>query len=234
MSTRRELLVASPYDYRRNTMLFVPQNVPEPGRTAEGFTQAVLNAALPLAEVAGGRAFFLFTSYRALDEARAILGADPAWRDRFVAQGEGRPRSLLLEQFRSRKDCILLGTRSFWQGVDVRGGSLILVVIDRLPFEAPSNPVYRAREQAVRARGGSPFNEIALPEAVLALKQGAGRLVRGEQDKGIVMICDPRLITKSYGRHFLASLPPMPLTRDSEDALRFMSRVAAQSRLDSA
>ena len=209
----RELLVESPYDYRRNALLFVPRDLPVPGRTAEGFTEAVLNAALPVAAAAGGRAFLLFTSYRALDEAKEILSRSPDWKDRFVAQGAGRPRSLLLEEFRSRRDCILLGTRSFWQGVDVRGEDLILVVIDRLPFEAPGNPVYRARQQAVRARGGDPFNEISLPEAVLALKQGVGRLVRGETDKGIVMICDQRLLTKGYGRRFLASLPPMPLTR---------------------
>lgn len=230
----RELLVSSPYDYRRNTLLFVPQHLPVPGRTAEGFTEAVLDAALPLAGAAGGRAFFLFTSYRALDKAREILSGNPAWEGRFIAQGAGRSRGLLLEQFRSRKDCILLGTRSFWQGVDVRGQDLILVVIDRLPFEAPGNPVYRARQQAVRARGGDPFNEISLPEAVLALKQGVGRLVRGEQDKGIVMICDQRLLTKGYGRRFLASLPPMPLTRDSEEALHFMTRVAAEPGLETA
>ena len=230
----RELLVASPYDYRRNTLLYVPQDLPIPGRTAEGYTEAVLEAALPVAAAAGGRAFFLFTSYRALDEAREVLGDDPVWKDRFVAQGAGKPRSMLLEEFRSRKDCILLGTRSFWQGVDVRGSDLILVVIDRLPFEAPANPVYRARQQAVRARGGDPFNEISLPEAVLALKQGAGRLVRGESDKGIVMICDQRLLTRGYGRRFLGSLPPMPLTRDPGEALRFMTRVAGEPRLEAA
>lgn len=230
----RELLVSSPYDYRRNTLLYVPQDVPVPGRTAEGFTRAILEAALPLAAAAGGRAFFLFTSYRALDEARDVLEDDLVWKDRFVAQGAGRPRSLLLEEFRSRKDTILLGTRSFWQGVDVRGRDLILVVIDRLPFEAPGNPVYRARQQAVRSRGGDPFNEISLPEAVLALKQGVGRLVRGESDKGVVMICDQRLLTRGYGRRFLASLPPMPLTRDPGEALRFMTRVAGESRREAA
>jgi len=226
----RELLVESPYDYQRNALLFVPRDLPVPGRTAEGFTGAVLDAALPVAAAARGRAFLLFTSYRALNEAKEILSSSSVWKDRFVAQGAGRPRSLLLEEFRSRRDCILLGTRSFWQGVDVRGEDLILVVIDRLPFEAPGNPVYRARQQAVRARGGDPFNEISLPEAVLALKQGVGRLVRGETDKGIVMICDQRLLTKGYGRRFLASLPPMPLTRDPDEALSFMTRVAAAPR----
>ena len=223
----RELIVPSPYDYSRNTRLFVPQDLPVPGRTADGFTRAVLDAALPLAAAAGGRAFLLFTSYRALGEARDLLSRDPAWRDRFVAQGEGKPRNLLLEEFRRRGDALLLGTRSFWQGVDVRGRNLILVVIDRLPFESPGNPVYRARQQAVRARGGDPFNEISLPDAVLALKQGVGRLVRGEDDRGVVMICDQRLFTKPYGRRFRDSLPPMPLTRDAGEALEFMARVAA-------
>ena len=223
----RELIVSSPYDYEHNTLLYVPRNLPVPGRTAEGFTEAVLDAALPVAAAAGGRAFFLFTSYRALDEARARLSGDRNWRDRFVAQGAGRPRDLLLEEFRRRGDCLLLGTRSFWQGVDVRGADLILVVIDRLPFEAPSNPVYQARRKAVLARGGDPFNEISLPEAVLALKQGVGRLVRGEDDRGVVMICDPRLLARGYGRRFLASLPPMPLTRDAGEAVAFMSKIAA-------
>ena len=223
----RELMVSSPYDYPNNTLLYVPPGLPAPGRTADGFTRAVLDAALPVAAAAGGRAFFLFTSYRALGEAGQILSKDPAWRDRFVAQGTGRPRSLLLEEFRSRGDCLLLGTRSFWQGVDVRGQDLVLVVIDRLPFEAPNSPVYRAREQAIRARGGDPFNEMSLPEAVLALKQGVGRLIRGESDQGIVMICDTRLLTKGYGYRFMASLPPMPLTRDPEEAVQFMHRVVA-------
>ena len=224
----RELIVDSPYDYRRNTRLFVPQGLPLPGADASGYTRAVLDAALPLAAVAGGRAFLLFTSYRALDEARERLRHDPLWKDRFVAQGAGRPRNLLLEEFRRRGDALLLGTRSFWQGVDVRGSRLVLVVIDRLPFESPGNPVYRARQQALRARGGDPFNQISLPEAVLALKQGVGRLVRGERDGGVVMICDPRLLTKAYGRRFLASLPPMPLIRDADEALEFMARIAGR------
>ena len=230
----RPMIVLSPYDYLRNTLLYVPRNMPVPGRSADGLTQAVMAAALPLALAAGGRAFLLFTSYRALDEARAILSRDPVWKDRFVAQGAGKPRNLLLEEFRRRGDALLLGTRSFWQGVDVRGQDLVLVVIDRLPFEAPSNPVYRARQQAVRARGGDPFNEISLPEAVLALKQGVGRLVRGEHDRGVVMICDQRLLTKPYGRRFRASLPPMPLTRDAGEALDFMARVAAQEGVEAA
>ena len=224
----RELIVDSPYDYRRNTRLFVPQGLPLPGADASGYTRAVLDAALPLAAAAGGRAFLLFTSYRALDEARERLRHDPVWKDRFVAQGAGRPRNLLLEEFRRRGDALLLGTRSFWQGVDVRGSRLVLVVIDRLPFESPGNPVYRARQQALRARGGDPFNQISLPEAVLALKQGVGRLVRGERDGGVVMICDPRLLTKAYGRRFLASLPPMPLIRDADEALDFMTRIAGR------
>ncbi len=221
----RELIVDSPYDYRRNTRLFVPQGLPLPSADAQGYTRAVLDAALPLAEAAGGRAFLLFTSYRALDEARDRLRLDPKWKARFVAQGDGKPRNLLLEEFRRRGDALLLGTRSFWQGVDVRGPGLVLVVIDRLPFESPGNPVYRARQQAVRAQGGDPFNQISLPEAVLALKQGVGRLVRGESDAGVVMICDQRLLIKAYGRRFLASLPPMPLIRSAGEAIEFMARV---------
>ncbi|WP_446830425.1 ATP-dependent DNA helicase [Candidatus Foliamicus sp.] len=224
----RELIVASPYDYRRNTRLFVPQNMPMPGADVEGYTRAMLDAALPLAAAANGRAFLLFTSYRALGEACELLRRDPVWRNRFVAQGAGQARNLLLEEFRRRGDALLLGTRSFWQGVDVRGPNLVLVVIDRLPFEAPGNPVYRARQQALRARGGDPFNQISLPEAVLALKQGVGRLVRGENDGGVVMICDQRLLTKGYGRRFVASLPPMPLIRNADEALEFMTWIGGR------
>ena len=230
----REVIVDSPYDYRRNTRLFVPQGLPVPGADPEGYTRALLDAALPLAAAAGGRAFLLFTSYRALDEAQDCLRGDPVWKDRFVAQGDGKPRNLLLEEFRRRGDALLLGTRSFWQGVDVRGSRLVLVVIDRLPFESPGNPIYRARQQAVRAQGGDPFNQISLPEAVLALKQGVGRLVRGESDAGVVMIGDQRLLTKAYGRRFLASLPPMPLIRSAEEALEFMTRIAAGQPVEAA
>ncbi len=228
LETPRELIVASPYDYRRNTRLYVPQDLPLPGVAKNGHTRAVVDAALPLAAVAGGRAFLLFTSYRALDEAREYLRLDPVWKDRFVVQGAGKPRNLLLEDFRRRGDALLLGTRSFWQGVDVRGSGLVLVVIDRLPFESPANPVFRARQQAVRARGGDPFGQMALPEAVLALKQGVGRLVRGERDGGVVLIGDPRLLSKSYGRRFLASLPPMPLTRSAAEAMEFLARIAGE------
>ncbi len=225
----RELIVASPYDYQRNARLFIPRDMPAPGADSKGYTRAVVDAALPLAAAAGGRGFMLFTSYRALEEARGCLSRDPVWKDRFVAQGAGKPRNLLLEEFLRRGDALLLGTRSFWEGVDVRGPRLVLVVIDRLPFESPGNPIYRARQQAVRARGGDPFNQISLPDAVLALKQGVGRLVRGESDGGVVMICDQRLLTRSYGRRFLASLPAMPLVRSAEEALEFMTWFAGEN-----
>ena len=137
-----------------------------------------------------------------------------------LVQGEG-PRTELLRQFRAAGDAVLLGTSSFWQGVDVKGSALRIVIIDKLPFASPGDPLIRARVERIRSEGGDPFNQFQLPQAVLALKQGVGRLIRDFDDRGMVVLCDPRLRTRSYGRVYLGSLPPMPLLEEPREALAF-------------
>ncbi|MFI4913904.1 MAG: ATP-dependent DNA helicase [Steroidobacterales bacterium] len=220
------LRLDSPFDYARQALLYLPRAMPEPSHGT--FTDAVVDAAEPLIRAAGGGAFVLFTSHRALRQAalrlRDLLPAELP----LLVQGEA-PREQLLRRFRSSGCAVLLGAASFWEGVDVQGTALRLVVIDRLPFAAPDEPVVRARVEHLQAQGGNPFREYQLPEAVLALKQGAGRLIRSEQDRGVVAICDPRLMARGYGKVFLASLPPMPVTREAEPVLRFLRTCAPQA-----
>jgi ATP-dependent DNA helicase DinG len=197
----------------------------DPDPAAPDYTRRVLNAAWPLLQASQGRAFLLFTSYRALREAEAEL----ARRDfpfPLLVQGSA-PRDELLRRFRDLGNAVLLGTGSFWEGVDVRGPALSLVVIDKLPFASPGDPLLQARLAAVRASGGEPFMELQLPQAVIALKQGVGRLIRDIDDRGVLMLCDPRLITKPYGRTILASLPPMRRTREASDVEAFFARMPA-------
>jgi len=180
-------------------------------------------------EASRGRAFVLFTSHRALRRATELL------RDRLpyplLIQGS-LPRGELLERFRAAGNAVLLGTGSFWEGVDVRGEALSCVIIDKLPFASPDDPVLRARAAAMEQAGRSPFMEFQLPEAVIALKQGVGRLIRDEHDRGVLMLCDPRLFGKGYGRLFLASVPAMARTRAVEDVRAFFGTapVAASAR----
>jgi ATP-dependent DNA helicase DinG len=181
--------------------------------------------------LSGGGAFLLFTSHRALEMAAKSLRE--LWRQRpggsfhLLVQGEA-PREQLLREFREHGDAVLLGTASFWEGVDVRGSALRLVVIDRLPFASPDDPVTRARARQVRQEGGNPFKDFQLPEAALALQQGVGRLIRSETDTGVVAICDPRLYSKGYGRQLLDSLPPMRRTRSLHEAAEMLRRGAAR------
>src|SRR5690606_27648729 len=210
-------VLPSPFDYRRNARLYLPQGLPEPGR--DDYIEALMNVVWPLICAAGGGAFLLFTSYRALHAARAWIELREAPGPVFV-QGSG-PRSLLLERFREAGNGLLLGTGSFWQGVDVRGRALRLVVIDKLPFAVPSDPLVQARLNAIRRDGGDAFGESQLPEAVLALKQGVGRLIRDFDDRGLIVLGDPRLRTRSYGRVFLSSLPDMQVLDEQDDALAF-------------
>ncbi|MGH7490351.1 MAG: ATP-dependent DNA helicase, partial [bacterium] len=177
-------------------------------------------AVLPVLEASGGRAFLLFTSHRALQEAADRLRG--ALDFPLLVQGEA-PRHRLLEEFRELGNAVLLGTSSFWEGVDVKGRALSLVAIDRLPFASPGDPVFKARLDALRRQGRDPFMEHQLPLAVIALKQGAGRLIRDATDTGVLMLCDPRLTGKGYGRVFMASLPPMRRTRDLDEVQVFLS-----------
>jgi ATP-dependent DNA helicase DinG len=208
---------ASPFDFARQALLYVPKGLPaDPNDPA--FTDAVIDAALPVLEASGGRAFLLFTTLRALRRAHERLRGRLGYP--LLVQGTGS-RSELLARFRSLGNAVLLGAQSFWEGVDVRGEALSVVVIDKLPFAPPDDPVLAARIEAVRARGGNPFGELQLPQAVLALKQGAGRLIRDENDRGVLVLCDPRLVSKSYGRQILRSLPPMRFTRELAEVLDF-------------
>ncbi len=208
----------SPFDYRARTLLYIPAGLPNPA--APDYTLQVVQAAVPVLRASRGRAFFLFTSHRALRQAaEAIAGALDY---PLLVQGSA-PRTELLERFRAAGDAVLLGTGSFWEGVDVRGEALSCVIIDKLPFASPDDPILRARCQALEQAGRNPFLEYQLPAAVIALKQGVGRLIRDECDRGVLVLCDPRLLAKGYGKAFLESLPPIPVTRDLGDVERFFS-----------
>ena len=221
MAEARAIRIESPFDYRRQALLYLPELISDPADPEHA--QHTVDAALPLLEAAGGRAFLLFTSHRALQQASAWLKGKLGEQPPFpvFTQGEA-PREVLLRQFRELGNAVLLGTSSFWEGVDVKGDALSLVVIDKLPFAAPDDPVLSARLEGIRRRGGNPFFEYQLPQAVLALKQGVGRLIRDRSDFGVVMLCDPRLVTRAYGRIFLDSLPPMPATTSLRETVAFL------------
>lgn len=209
----------SPYDFRRQALLYLPQDMPMPGE--KGYTKRVIEAALPVIRASAGRTFLLFTSYRALEEASQLVAG--ALEYPLFIQGEA-PRTQLLEDFRRTDHAVLLGTSSFWEGVDVRGQALSSVIIDKLPFAPPDDPVFRARAARMAQNGINPFLEYQLPLAILSLKQGAGRLIRDISDYGVMTICDPRLLSRSYGRRFLDSLPSMNVTRNIDDVVAFFDR----------
>jgi ATP-dependent DNA helicase DinG len=210
----------SPFDYARQARLYVPRGLPDDPNDSS-YTDAVVEAALAAIKASRGRAFLLFTSLRALRRAHERL-QDEAIEHPLLVQGTGS-RSELLRRFRELGNAVLLGSQSFWEGVDVRGEALSLVVIDKLPFAPPDDPVLAARIDALRAKDLNPFSRLQLPMAVLQLKQGAGRLIRDFSDRGVLMICDPRLFTRGYGRLIRASLPPMPLTREIGDVEAFFA-----------
>ena len=218
LSDYAALRLDSPFDFARNTLLYHPVGLPEP--TAPDYTAAWLEAALPVLRASRGRAFLLFTSHRALREAEQNLAGRLDYP--LLVQGAA-PKAALLREFRALGNAVLLGTTSFWEGVDVRGEALSCVVIDRLPFASPGDPVLQARIDALRQRGEDPFLAYQLPQAVIALKQGVGRLIRDVSDRGVLMLCDPRLLSKFYGRVFLDSLPPMPRTRDPRQVEAFFA-----------
>jgi ATP-dependent DNA helicase DinG len=216
---------SSPFDFARQALLYVPKGLPaDPNDPA--FTEAVVEAALPVLQASAGRAFLLFTTLRALRRAHDLLRGRIDFP--LLVQGTGS-RSELLARFRSLGNAVLLGSQSFWEGVDVRGEALSLVVIDKLPFAPPDDPVLSARIEGLRQRGGNPFTELQLPQAVLQLKQGAGRLIRDETDRGVLMLCDPRLVSRPYGRRIIQSLPPMKFTRNLADVEAFFAKTAPES-----
>ena len=217
----------SPFDYGKQALLYVPQGLPEPN--SEGYTEAVIQAALPLIEASRGRAFLLFTSLRAMQRAYDILVAEfdrRQLRYPLMMQGEGS-RNELLSRFREHGNAVLLGSQSFWEGVDVRGEALSLVVIDKLPFAPPDDPVLAARIAQITRQGRNAFMEYQLPRTIINLKQGAGRLIRDETDRGVLMICDPRLISKRYGKRIWQSLPAFKRTRTEAEAVAFFGTDAA-------
>lgn len=211
----------SPFDFPNQALMYLPKGLADPG--APGHSSAVIQAALPVIAASGGRAFILFTSHRALREGAEELYRHWGERPPFpvLIQG-GAARDQLLRAFREAGNAVLLGTGSFWEGIDVKGEALSVVVIDKLPFAVPDEPLLKARLAAIREQGGNPFFDEQVPQAVIALKQGVGRLIRDETDFGVVMLCDTRLVTKGYGRSFITSLPPMKRTRSLEEVQEFL------------
>ncbi|PFH13541.1 ATP-dependent DNA helicase [Burkholderia sp. JKS000303] len=230
LSSRRSMTLASPFDYQTQGLLYVPRNLPQP--SSPTFTDAVFDAALPAIEASGGGVFMLCTTLRAVDRIASKLRdviESRGWNTPLLVQGDAS-RTELLDRFRSHGNAILVGSQSFWEGVDVRGDALSLVVIDKLPFAPPDDPVLAARLDALTKKGLSPFAVHQLPQAVITLKQGAGRLIRAETDRGVLMICDTRLVDKPYGRRIWQSLPPFKRTREIAVVQDFFDEHRAQKR----
>lgn len=217
----------SPFDYQNNALLYLPGQMPLPN--SPQYTAEVVKRALPLINSNPGGTFFLFTSYRAMKEAKELLSG---WVECDVLMQGEASRQSLIEKFRKAGDALLLATSSFWEGVDVRGTALSLVIIDKLPFASPGDPVMEARLKAMRADGGNPFMDIQLPQAVIALKQGVGRLIRDMSDRGVLVINDPRLTSKAYGKQFLESVPPMPVTQSEAQAMAFLRTLSVNESND--
>ena len=206
----------SPFDFASQSLFYHPKGLPQPD--APDFIQGIVEYAIPVIEASKGRAFFLFTSHRALKQAAGLLEHRIDYP--LLIQGS-KPKNQLLERFKRLGNAVLLGTASFWEGVDVRGEALSCVIIDKLPFASPGDPLLKARLNAISEAGGNPFFEQQLPAAVITLRQGIGRLIRDESDRGVLMVCDPRLLKRSYGQMFLDSVPQMRRTRDLQDVIAF-------------
>uniref|UniRef100_UPI003341654C ATP-dependent DNA helicase n=1 Tax=Duganella hordei TaxID=2865934 RepID=UPI003341654C len=219
----------SPFNYEQQGILYVPQGLPDPN--SMGYTDAVLDHALPIIEAAGGKTFLLCTTLRAVKRAAERL------RDEFekralpfplFVQGD-KGRTELLDQFRKAGNGVLIGSQSFWEGVDVRGDALSLVIIDKLPFAPPDDPVLAARIEVMEKQGKNGFMHHTLPEAIINLKQGAGRLIRDENDRGVLMLCDPRVISKPYGKRIWQSLPSFKRTREQAEVIEFFKNKNSES-----
>ena len=225
----RTLRIDSPFDYKTQARIYLPAAMPDPQHPS--FAARFIEACAPLLEASGGRAFLLYTSYRGLADGVAALNARfPKPPFPVLVQGQA-PREALLNRFRELGNAVLMATGSFWEGVDVKGDALSLVAIDKLPFASPDDPLLKARLEGIRRRGGNPFFEYQLPQAVLALKQGVGRLIRDGDDFGVIVIGDPRIRTKAYGRVFLDSLPPSPVILEPSAGADFLrAHLAALKR----
>ncbi len=216
----RALRIGSPFDFANQARLYLPKDMPDPQHP--DYAARFIAACAPLLEASEGRAFLLFTSYRGLAEGvRALAALFPQPPFPVLVQGEA-PREALLQRFRQLGNAVLLATGSFWEGVDVKGDALALVAIDKLPFASPDDPLLKARLEGIRRQGDNPFTTYQLPQAVLALKQGVGRLIRDFDDFGVILLADPRLTQKSYGRVFLRALPPIPVVQRLEEGAAFL------------
>lgn len=209
LENARTLCWDSPYDFHRNTLLYLPPDMPIPG--SPEFPGRLAETIVSVTSVSRGRAFCLFTSHRMMEQVYELVGSKV--RSPLIKQGD-LPKQHMINRFIETEGAVLFGTTSFWQGVDVPGDFLRCVIIDKLPFQSPSDPVLQSRLQHCEEQGGQPFVEMQIPDAVITLKQGAGRLIRSESDRGVLVICDPRVSTRSYGKTFIDSLPPMPVVRD--------------------
>ena len=213
-----ELIAESNYDYREQSLLYLPPKMPDP-RDA-GFQRAAAAEITRILNASQGRAFVLCTSYSQMHALRELVEFEIDFP--ILMQGEGSP-SGVLDKFRATPNAVLFATSSFWQGVDVRGEALSCVIIDKLPFAVPSDPVIGARQRYIDSHGGNSFNSYSVPSAIITLKQGLGRLIRSETDRGVLSILDPRIVTKGYGQQFLKSLPPSRVTRKIEVVERFFA-----------
>lgn len=211
------LRLASPFDYQTQALLYLPRGMPDPKQGS--YYDRLLARAIPVINACGGRCFFLFTSHRALKQVASVLANQLKYP--LLVQGE-ESKHILLARFRELGNAVLLGTATFWEGVDVKGEALSCVIIDKLPFASPVDPVVQGKMAYYQAKGLSGFDELTLPEAVIALKQGVGRLIRDVSDRGVLMLADPRLTSRLYAQIIFASLPPIPKTRDEQVVLQFI------------
>jgi len=222
-----ELLLDSPFDFQKQALIYLPPGLSEPN--SYQYNAQVISVAKDIIHIVKGRTFFLFTSYRALAEAKSDL--EKTLNYPLLVQGDA-PRDTLLDEFRNKGNAVLLGTSSFWEGVDVRGEALSCVIIDKLPFASIGDPVLKARIDAMRESGENPFMTYQLPNAVITLKQGVGRLIRDMSDRGLLVLCDPRITSKPYGKKFITSLPKMPVTRNIGDVNSFFDANSDSQHLE--
>ncbi|MDC0423191.1 ATP-dependent DNA helicase [Methylophilaceae bacterium] len=221
----KTLQLKSPFNYNENACLYVPNDMPEPN--TEIFNLALIKKVFPLIIAAKGRTFILSTSIKSMNEITSFLKEEFEKENiifPILTQGMA-PKNMLLDQFKSHGNAVLVGSLSFWEGVDVRGSALSLVIIDKLPFQSPGDPVFESKINMLKTKGGNPFMSLQLPQAIINLKQGAGRLIRDELDKGVLMICDLRIINKPYGKKIWKSLPAFKRTRDENEAIDFLKRL---------
>nr|WP_058523686.1 ATP-dependent DNA helicase [Legionella birminghamensis] len=220
------MILPSPFNYQEQALLYLPRDLPDPKHVR--YYEALLEKALPVINACKGRCFFLFTSHRALKMVAQLLGNTLNYP--LLIQGD-EAKPILLARFRQLGNAVLLGTATFWEGVDVKGSALSCVIIDKLPFASPTDPVIRGKMAYLKSQGLSGFDELSLPNAVLALKQGVGRLIRDIDDRGVLMIADPRLTGRDYGRQIFSSLPTLRKTRDEQTVLRFIEQLALDEEI---